>query len=300
MSATNDSLDRDLQTLSREQLIEEVAKLRRGVRVHRDSTGHELCWHHPALWGLLPERTDPLPVVPSWPQFLAGCLHYRQSLDQQAGAAPRTNEPYRAHLGGERADSGSLDSETEEGSILWRRADGPGHDACRLVRGLDGWRVEGAAAFRDDDGLACLTYAVECDVQWRTRRGWVRGHWGARRIEFDVSHTGGVWRLNRLPVDDLTGCVDLDLGFTPATNVIAIRRSALAVGQTAEVRSAWLDVVAGSLRPLEQRYQRRSAATYWYESPEFGYAAELDVADSGFIRRYPRLWDEEVGAIVQR
>ncbi|MCG3114867.1 MAG: hypothetical protein LLH30_04230 [Candidatus Manganitrophus sp. SA1] len=63
-------MDNDLETLSREQLIEEAKKLRNGIRRHRDSTQHALCWHHPALWDLLPEKSDPLPVVPDWPQFL--------------------------------------------------------------------------------------------------------------------------------------------------------------------------------------------------------------------------------------
>jgi hypothetical protein len=85
-------LDSDLDAMSREELLAEVKKLRAGIRAHRDSSGHELCWHHPALWGLLPERTDPLPTVPSWPQFLRGCIRYRQSLDEQAPDAPRTDE----------------------------------------------------------------------------------------------------------------------------------------------------------------------------------------------------------------
>jgi hypothetical protein len=87
-------MDDDLEQMSREQLLAEVKKLRVGIRAHRDSTGHELCWHHPALWSLLPDKSDPLPVVPSWPQFLRGCIKYRQSLDEQAPTAPRSNTPY--------------------------------------------------------------------------------------------------------------------------------------------------------------------------------------------------------------
>ncbi|HSK77471.1 MAG TPA: hypothetical protein VLQ45_13560 [Thermoanaerobaculia bacterium] len=87
-------MDEDLEGMSREQLLDEVRKLRQGIRQHRDSKGQELCWHHPALWGLLPEKTDPVPVVPEWPQFLQGCIRYRQSLDEQAPDAPRTNKPY--------------------------------------------------------------------------------------------------------------------------------------------------------------------------------------------------------------
>ena len=87
-------IDADLETMSREHLLAEVRRLRDGIRKHRDSTGQELCWHHPALWGLLPEKTDPVPVVPAWPQFLRGCLRYRESLDTQAPQAPRSGEEY--------------------------------------------------------------------------------------------------------------------------------------------------------------------------------------------------------------
>jgi hypothetical protein len=87
-------MDDDLDGMSREQLIAEAKKLRGGIRAHRDSSGHELCWHHPALWGLLPDRTDPIPTVPAWPEFLRGCLAYRQSLDRQLPDAPRSEAPF--------------------------------------------------------------------------------------------------------------------------------------------------------------------------------------------------------------
>jgi hypothetical protein len=87
-------MDEDLTAMSREQLVEQVRKLRNGIRAHRDSTMHELCWHHPQLWGLLPEQSDPQPIVPEWPIFLRGCIKYRQSLDDQLPNAPRTDERY--------------------------------------------------------------------------------------------------------------------------------------------------------------------------------------------------------------
>jgi hypothetical protein len=87
-------MDEDLAGLSREALIEEVKRLRAGIRAHRDSTEHELCWHHPQLWALLPEKTDPLPEVPEWPQFMRGCIRYRQSLDKQLPGAKRVAKEF--------------------------------------------------------------------------------------------------------------------------------------------------------------------------------------------------------------
>jgi len=91
-------MDEDLNTLSRDALIGEVVKLRNAIRTHRDTSMHELCWHQPQLWGLLPDQTDPQPEVPAWPRFMEGCIRYRQSLDDQLPDAPRIDRPY----GGER------------------------------------------------------------------------------------------------------------------------------------------------------------------------------------------------------
>jgi hypothetical protein len=63
-------MDEDLRQMDQEALIAEVKRLRAGIRAHRDSSGHELCWHHPQLWGLLPERIEPKIAVPPWPKFL--------------------------------------------------------------------------------------------------------------------------------------------------------------------------------------------------------------------------------------
>ncbi|KRR30344.1 hypothetical protein [Bradyrhizobium retamae] len=86
--------DRDLEQLSRDQLVAEVKRLRAGIRAHRDSTGHDLCWHHPNLWGLLPERLTPEVAVPPWPKFLRGCLRYREALDRELPDAPSADFEY--------------------------------------------------------------------------------------------------------------------------------------------------------------------------------------------------------------
>jgi len=82
-------MDEDLNLFSRDELLDEVRKLRGGIREHRESTGHDLCWHQPALWNLLPEAVAVEIAVPDWPQFMRGCVRYRQSLDEQAPEAER-------------------------------------------------------------------------------------------------------------------------------------------------------------------------------------------------------------------
>jgi hypothetical protein len=87
-------LDNDLQSLDRARLVAEVRRLRAGIRAHRDSSGMDLCWHHPQLWGLLPEKVSPQVAVPEWPQFLRGCVKYREALDRELPGVPRTDHEY--------------------------------------------------------------------------------------------------------------------------------------------------------------------------------------------------------------
>ncbi|HYD53769.1 MAG TPA: putative glycolipid-binding domain-containing protein [Gemmatimonadaceae bacterium] len=176
---------------------------------------------------------------------------------------------------------------------MWRRLDLPGHDACRLVPIEDGWRLEGVAVFRHAEGPASLRYRVDCDAAWRSRRGRVEGFVSEREVRVAIERVGTRWCIDGDEVGGLSRCEDLDFGFTPATNLLQIRRAAMAVGARVEVPVAWYDVDAGvgGLSELQQWYERRSAERYWYEAPRFGFEGMLVIGPDGFARAYPPLWE---------
>lgn len=180
---------------------------------------------------------------------------------------------------------------------LWRRLDTPGHDAARLDQTPTGWVLRGAAVFLHGSGPACLNYEIMCAADWTTTRGRVRGHLGAIAIAYEIVRGAAGWSVNGEHVACIDDIVDLDLGFTPATNHLQLRRANLAVGEMAEFDVAWLEgeSSASELLRLPQRYERRSVDTYWYESPTSGYSALLTVAPDGFVRHYPELWVAEPG-----
>ena len=88
-------MDDDLDGLNRDELLIEVKRLRAAIRAHRDSSGHDLCWHHPQLWSLVPEPMSADIAVPPWPNFLRGCLKYRESLDRELPNALVADVEYR-------------------------------------------------------------------------------------------------------------------------------------------------------------------------------------------------------------
>jgi len=87
-------MDDDLNEMSRDALIAEVGRLRAAIRKHRDESGHGLCWHHPDMWALLPDKMNPDIAVPPWPKFLRGCVKYRESLDKQKPDAPVLDQEF--------------------------------------------------------------------------------------------------------------------------------------------------------------------------------------------------------------
>lgn len=181
-------------------------------------------------------------------------------------------------------------------SILWRRIDVVGHDACRLEKTGDGWRLSGTSVFRHELGPASLAYELTCDERWITREGSVRGWVGEKCVDRRVQRAvDGTWTLNGARVEVLDGCAHLDFGFTPATNLPQLRAMALRVGEAAELTVAWIDVpdvAPQALQALLQRYARTSEHDYAYESPSFGYAETLVTNADGFVSVYPKLWEE--------
>lgn len=205
-------------------------------------------------------------------------------MPRQATAAKLKSDNRRYH-------TGRVGSRVAPVSIEWRSVHRPGTDRCALETTSTGARLVGQASYDVERGSARLDYRVACDRSWRTLDARVEGTLAGRAVQFEFARTrGDRWTMNGAPVPAVQGCLDLDLGFTPATNLLAIRRLALPIGQAAPAPAAWLDVDAATLTVLPQTYERRSAATYWYAAPSVGYAALLEVDESGFVTHYPGLW----------
>jgi hypothetical protein len=99
--------------------------------------------------------------------------------------------------------------------------------------------------------------------------------------------------LNETEFPIVAGCTDLDLNFSPSTNLVPIRRLNLAVGEEAAVRAAWLRFPSFTLEPLDQHYRRLDETTWRYESAGGSFVAELQVNEAGFVTLYPGIWQAE-------
>lgn len=179
-------------------------------------------------------------------------------------------------------------------SIFWRRLDNPGHEYARLSQEDNGWRLAGTAVFQHEHQPCALDYSILCDEQWRTRSGSVSGWAGSKRISIEMTvDSNGLWRMNGAAQPELTGCIDLDLNFSPSTNLLPIRRLNLAEDRPVPVKAAWLRFPEFTLEPLEQMYTRLNRNTIRCESLGGKFTVELKVNLHGFVTLYPDLWTAE-------
>jgi hypothetical protein len=178
-----------------------------------------------------------------------------------------------------------------ENTILWRRLDRPGHESARLIESPEWHELEGAAVFVESNLPVRLDYRIRCDERWQTCEAAVRGWIGSRRIDAEIEVVDGRWMMNGAEMSGLSGCIDVDLNFSPSTNLLPIRRLGLEVGRESLVRAAWLRFPSFELEVLEQRYSRVDRNVYRYVSGSF--TAELTVNDAGLPVSYAGVWVAE-------
>jgi uncharacterized protein len=181
-----------------------------------------------------------------------------------------------------------------ERAVLWRGIWLPGADYCELWRDDLNWLLEGTAVVAMEGRPLAVRYIVTCDNSWKTRFVEISLWSGTDRrgLEMLVDDQGR-WSIQGRQLAELGGCVDVDLGVTPATNTLPVRRLGLALGQGADVTAAWVKFPELTVEPLDQRYNRLSEHRYRYQSGGGSFETDIEVDDLGLVTRYVCGWERE-------
>lgn len=177
-------------------------------------------------------------------------------------------------------------------TAFWRRLDVPGHDAATVRQMADGYELLGQSVFLDPRGPTALRYVLTLHPDWSTKEGRITGFIGERHINDHIARTPEGWTFNGRNCG-MADILDLDLGFTPATNMLQLKRVSLAIGQSAEFDVAWMEAGDEDLQRLLQVYSRATEFEYPYQSPQGGYRETIVLDPNGFAAVYPSLWEME-------
>jgi hypothetical protein len=178
--------------------------------------------------------------------------------------------------------------------MRWRRLDVPGHEDASIRQTTDGWRLAGRLEVEEQGTRFVLRYDIACDARWHTRSALIEGTAADQPVRIALAADGeGHWTREGNTLPDLEGALDVDLGFTPATNTLPIRRLALPVGGAALVRCVWLRFPELELELMQQTYTRESERVYRYLAQVDGepFSARLDVDHEGRVLKYEGLWE---------
>ncbi len=191
-----------------------------------------------------------------------------------------------------RSDSGGTGTSQPAQVIVWRRLDLPGAEYCKLWFENEKGHLKGTVVLVLEGHPLQVQYQIRCNAGWETEEVTVNLDIEGREdaLQLIVDEQKRWWSAGR-ELTALQGCVDIDLGVTPSTNTLPIRRLGLAIGQTQNVRAAWITFPSLDVRPFPQTYTRIDENSYRYESNKGSFVAEIRVDGSGLVSYYPGGWE---------
>jgi len=178
--------------------------------------------------------------------------------------------------------------------ILWRRIDHPGLELFQFDLSKTKISLKGLVLLNYEGTIYHIDYDILCGPDWRTQSVSIRGKAGNRSVDLRVTvDPARRWYYNDRHVPAVDGCIDIDLGFSPSTNTLPMRRLHLVKGSTIKVTAAWIEFPSFKLKPLKQTYSRLSDRTVHYESADGKFKRDIEINSRAFVTRYPGLWEVE-------
>jgi hypothetical protein len=170
--------------------------------------------------------------------------------------------------------------------VAWRRSDEVETDEHATVTIRDtGISLVGTVLGAESGIPLRIEYRVMTEGAGMTTAAHIRDLRGFEQRALTLERTAkGVWSVNGKVDRSLKGCTDVDLGCSPSTNTLPIRRLRLAVGASKTIQAAWVRFPELTVSKGAQAYTRLDEFTYRYESGSF--SAELVVDDDGLVAAY--------------
>jgi hypothetical protein len=170
--------------------------------------------------------------------------------------------------------------------VAWRRSDEVQTDEhCTLTQRDTGLSLVGTVLGSEDGAPVRIEYRVLTDGAGLTTAAHVRDLRGFEQRTLTLERDAkGNWTVDGTKVRGLKGATDVDLGCSPSTNTLPIRRLRIRVGASKTIKAAWVGFPGLTVVKADQTYTRLDESTYRYASGDF--EAELTVDDEDLVAAY--------------
>jgi uncharacterized protein len=170
--------------------------------------------------------------------------------------------------------------------VAWRRSDDIETDEhCTLTVRDSGLSLVGTVLGAEAGAPVRIEYRVLADASGFTTATHIRElrAFETRTLALERDAKGN-WTVDGKAVRSLKGCTDVDLGCSPSTNTLPIRRLRLAPGKAATIKAAWVRFPELVVVKAAQTYARLDEFTWRYASGTF--EAELTVDEDSLVVAY--------------
>jgi len=170
--------------------------------------------------------------------------------------------------------------------VAWRRSDEVQTDEhCTLTQRDTGLSLVGTVLGAEAGAPVRIEYRVLTGADGMTTAAHVRDLRGFEQRTLTLERDAkGNWTVDGAKARGLKGATDVDLGCSPSTNTLPIRRLHLGVGASKTIKAAWVRFPDLTVVKADQTYTRLDEFTYRYASGDF--TAELTVDDENLVAAY--------------
>ena len=163
----------------------------------------------------------------------------------------------------------------------WQTWDDEALEELTLRWENEGWTASGEV------GREHIHYVIRLSPTWQVRQFLLFRDLDEPDLWLGADGTGRWGEMNGAHRHDLAGCTDIHLACTPFTHTVPIRRLQIAVGGTADVISADVDVETLGAVPVRHRFERTAARRFERTDLDTGVIAQFDIDAYGLVHDYP-------------
>ena len=176
-------------------------------------------------------------------------------------------------------------------NILWTGREYYSLENCLVHSSEEGAEINSVIVGTYQSKIYRVEYQIKTNTNWETIFAEIKSR-HSNKIEYLKLESDGKgnWFTNNKKVDQYNGCIDIDIPLTPFTNTLPIKRLNLTQGQEQQIRVIYIDILEGQIKPVRQKYIRRSPTEYQYENIPNDFEAKITVDDFGLVVDYPGLF----------
>jgi hypothetical protein len=175
--------------------------------------------------------------------------------------------------------------------LQWRGLDTDSYESCRIRNNEQDLVIDSMIVGRENENKFRMSYVLTLSADWKVKElsleSLINHEEHSIRLQRNAA---GHWSQNGAAMPQFAGVDYLDISLTPLTNSLPVNRLRLSINESAIIDVVYIDVLANTIRRVQQKYTRNDELSYQFENVPNDFEARITVDESGLVTQYPGLF----------